>query len=137
MKEQQLAKEALGVFVKNKKQSKKVFIDINKKTTELPTQVIKILQEALLFVSQGEQVTLIATNNEYTTQEAADVLEISRPYLIKLLKDGKIPFRKVGSHRRIKVADVIAYKELYDKQRREQLVFLTRQAQELKIGYQK
>ena len=137
MKEQELAKEAFDVLVKVKKQPNKVVIAVNKTTTQLPSQVIKILQDALLYISKGEEVSIIANISEYTTQEAADFLNVSRPHCIKLLKEGKIPYRKIGSHRRIKVSDVIAYNELFTKQRKEQLSFLTRQAQELKIGYQK
>ena len=72
---------------------------------------------------------------ELTTQDAADLLNVSRPYLVRLLKEGKIPFRGVGRERRIPVKDVIKYKEANDRKREMALRKLARQAQELGLGY--
>ncbi len=72
---------------------------------------------------------------ELTTQEAADILQLSRPYLIELLESGEIPYRKVGSRRRVLTQDVISYKNRIDAVRMETLAQLSAQAQELNMGY--
>lgn len=69
------------------------------------------------------------------TQEAADYLDISRPHMVRLLERGEIPFSKVGSHRRIKVSDLVGYQKKMKASRRKKLNFLAKQAQELNLGY--
>ena len=76
------------------------------------------------------------TKKELSTQEAADILNVSRPYLVNLLESGKIPFRKVGLRRRILAADVMTYKKHIDQERYQTLAELAAQAQELKMGYE-
>jgi excisionase family DNA binding protein len=72
---------------------------------------------------------------ELTTGEAANLLFVSRPFLMKLLEGGKIPYCKVGNRRKIKLKDVLAYKKASDAQRRKALRELVREAQELNMGY--
>jgi len=86
-------------------------------------------------MQQGTTFSLIPIHNELTTQEAADLLNVSRPYLINLLKEGKIPYRNVGTKRRILAKDIIRYKKAIDKKRYKALEELTKQAQELDMGY--
>jgi excisionase family DNA binding protein len=78
---------------------------------------------------------ILATHAELTTQEAADLINVSRPFLVGLIKSGKIPHRVVGRHRRIRVEDLMAYKQRIDAQRIEALNELTQQAQSLGMGY--
>ncbi|MCK4712527.1 MAG: helix-turn-helix domain-containing protein [Marinosulfonomonas sp.] len=75
-------------------------------------------------------ITIAATGAMLTTQQAADILNVSRPFVSKLLKQGKIPFIHVGSHHRIQLCDVISYKETRDASRRDALDKLARLGQE-------
>ena len=81
--------------------------------------------------------TRYADNAELTGVQAADVLNVSRPYLIKLLDEKVIPYRRVGKHRRIRVEDVMAYKVAIDREREAVLDQLTREAQEQGLGYER
>ena len=74
-------------------------------------------------------------NRSLTIQEAATLLNVSRPYFINLLQEGKIPFRKFGTKRRILAKDVLRYKTSIDKKRLKALEVLAKQAQELDMGY--
>jgi excisionase family DNA binding protein len=101
----------------------------------LPPQAIKVLAEVLGHLAAGRDVTVEAYPVEMTTQQVADYLRVSRPFLIDLLDKGKIPHRKVGSHRRILFEDVAEYKRGIDEKRLETLEQLAAQAQDLKMGY--
>jgi len=94
-----------------------------------------LLFEILKNMAEGKSLTLIPSDSVVSTQQAADMLNISRPHLVKLLEEGQIPFKKVGSHRRIELKDVVAHEEKQKKNRKDQLDFLSRQAQELNLGY--
>src|SRR5258708_5118390 len=105
------------------------------KPIELPPGAALLLMDILEAMAAGRGVTIIPENAELTTVQAADVLNVSRPYLIKLLEDGALPHRKVGKHRRVRMEDVMAYKEKIDRERAAVLDQLAAQAQELDMGY--
>ena len=101
----------------------------------LPPQAVQALAEALGHLAAGQDVTVTALPQEMTTQQAAEYLRVSRPFLITLLEKNELPYRKVGTHRRVLAADVIAYKHRIDAQRLHTLEQLAAQAQELGMGY--
>jgi len=76
----------------------------------LPSKVIRLIAELLDVLSQGQPVAIMKLSQEMTTQEAAEILNVSRPFLIKLLAGKKIPFHKLGKHRRIRIDDILKYK---------------------------
>lgn len=104
-------------------------------TVHLPNSALRLLMEVLSEISQGNAVSVIPIHAELTTQEAADILNVSRPFLVQLLENGEVPFHKVGTHRRVRYHDLIAYKNQLDAKRRLTLLELTAQAQELNMGY--
>jgi excisionase family DNA binding protein len=104
---------------------------------ELPAGAVALLMDILEAMAAGRGVTIVPENAELTTVEAAGVLNISRPYLIKLLDEGVIPHRKVGKHRRIRMEDVMAYKARDDREREAILDQLVGEAQKQDMGYQR
>ena len=101
----------------------------------LPASVVRLLKDILAEMAQGHAVALLPVQAELTTQQAADLLNVSRPYLIRLLEDSKIPFRLVGQHRRVRFDDLLAYQRKDDEDRRRVADELTADAQELGMGY--
>lgn len=102
---------------------------------ELPAGAVALLMDILEAMAAGRGVTLMPENAELTTVQAAEVLNVSRPFLIKLLDEGAIPHRKVGKHRRIRMEDVMAYKAAIDHEREAVLDQLVGEAQEQGMGY--
>lgn len=97
----------------------------------LPRPTVLMFADILAALARGQGVQLMPLNAELTTQQAADMMNVSRPYLIGLLERQEIPFRLVGRHRRIRYADLIAYLDADDVQRRAAVAELTRLDQEL------
>ncbi|MBE9165646.1 helix-turn-helix domain-containing protein [Tychonema sp. LEGE 06208] len=97
----------------------------------IPESVYSLLGQVVQAMTSGQAISIVRHNRELTTQEAANILNVSRPFLVKLLEKGEIPYIKVGSHRRILFQDLIIYKEQRKVKRRQlldQLIEMTEEA---------
>ena len=102
---------------------------------DLPAPALRLLLHILTEMAQGNSVRLTPIQAELTTQQAAEILNVSRPFLVKLLDEGTIPCRKVGTHRRVLFSDLMAYKKQNTELRLKALEELTALDQELGLGY--
>jgi excisionase family DNA binding protein len=100
-------------------------------TVRIPASAARLLVQILDEMSRGNAVKIVPVHAELTTQEAADLLNVSRPTLIQMLEEGKIPFRKVGTHRRIRTEKLMGYKRQLEADRRAALAELVAYDQEL------
>ena len=101
----------------------------------LPATAVRLLTDVLARLAEGRTVVVMPTDAELTTQQAADMLNVSRPHLIKLLEDGTLPHHKAGTHRRITLRDLEAYRRHRAAEANTALDELAQQAQELDMGY--
>ncbi len=108
-----------------------VFSSHDEQPIELPASAAAALARVVKTVAAGHGVTVLPLFAELRTSQAADILNVSRPYLIKLLDSGEIPHHKVGSHRRIRTEDVLNYKQTLRRQREAFLDRLVAESQEL------
>jgi excisionase family DNA binding protein len=131
----EVAKESsrvLAAFLSKKNTLRvRLLDDPRKETVALPASAVRLLVRILEETARGNAVTLIPVHAELTTQQAADMLNISRPSLIQLLDEGKIEFRRVGTHRRVRFEALMAYKRAREAERRAALAELARYDQEL------
>lgn len=101
----------------------------------IPHLALDILIEVLDVMAAGNAVMIVPVHTELTTQEGADILNVSRPHFVKLLEQGALPHTKIGRHRRIKLADLMAFKATREATSRLAMDELAKQAQDLKLGY--
>lgn len=102
----------------------------------LPTSALRLLVDILGELAIGNAVKVVPIHAELTSQEAADLLNVSRPHLVKMLEEGAIPFTKTGRHRRIRFSDLMAFKQRREDESQEAMDALAQQAQELGLGYE-
>lgn len=140
LQDQRVARESLPVVAQAlaHKQAEDISIQIQQGTYSvvIPTKALHLLVVILSSMAQGKAISLIPADSELSTQQAAQMLNVSRPHLVKLLEEGAIPFKKVGTHRRVLLEDLVAYQTQQQQIRNEQLQFLAQQAQELGLGYE-
>jgi excisionase family DNA binding protein len=104
-------------------------------TVTVPTEAFDLFVDVLTQMANGNAVSIVPVHAELTTQQAAEMLNVSRPFLVGLLDEGKIPFRLVGTHRRVRAGDVVAYKERDAAYRRSVADELTAEAEKHGLGY--
>lgn len=110
--------EVARVLAANPQQSQAKLVAPDGATLELPREVYHALRDVVEALSQGLAITIAPQNTMLTTQEAADLLNISRPTLVRLLEDGEVPFSKRGRHRRVLLRDVMDYQQRSRAERR-------------------
>lgn len=96
----------------------------------LPETVLYLLERVVEVMARGDSITIVPVGREVTTQQAADLLNISRQYLVRLLDEGQLPFQRTGKHRRLRVEDVLSFKEKRDRERRAGLRELSQLSEE-------
>lgn len=136
-KDKAIAQKSLHALTKALKLQKSIHpsLKIAEQQVELPLSLCKLVVEMLNQMAEGHTVTITSSQKTLSTQEAADLLNVSRPYFVKLLESDQIPFTKVGNRRRVNIEDVQKFKKRSLAQRRKILQKLVDQAQELDMGY--
>lgn len=130
----ELAARASRVLSRRGKKSLRIRLDDGEELT-LPVAAARLLTHLLTEMSQGHAVTLIPLHAELTTRQAAEYLNVSRPHVVKLLEQARIPYHKVGTHRRIRFSDLEAFRRQQETARSQALDALAAEAQEMGMGY--
>jgi excisionase family DNA binding protein len=103
---------------------------------ELPTSALRLLVDILAELADGNAVKVVPVHAELRTQEAADLLNVSRTHFVKLLEDGVLAFHRTGKHRRVRFADLMQYREARERASEQAMADLAQQSQELEMGYE-
>ena len=130
---------ALAAFLATRYETQRIQIFDEKNQAhqvELPTSALRLLVDILAELAGGNAVKVVPIHAELTTQEAADLLNVSRPHLVKLLEDGALPYHRTGKHRRVRFADLMQFKTQRDQDSERAMAELATQAQELGMGYE-
>lgn len=102
---------------------------------ELPTSALRLLVDVLAELADGNAVQVVPIHAELTTQEAANLINVSRPHLVKLLEEGSLPYHRTGKHRRVRFTDLMQFKAERIRRSEQAMEELARQAQDLDLGY--
>jgi len=102
----------------------------NGETLALPASVVEVLERATAMLSNGDAVSILPVGRELTTQQAANLLNVSRQYVVRLVNEDRLPCTRTGKHRRLRMEDVLAFKRARDLERRRALTELTRLTEE-------
>ena len=121
---------------KNKDEVIKLKLQGSDEVVTIPLKALQLLNAIISNMAQGRSIVLMPTDAEVSTQLAAEMLNVSRPHVIKLLEKGEIPHKKVGSHRRILLQDILKYEANFKSGRRKKLDYLAKEAQQLNLGYE-
>jgi len=139
--DQKIALSSVSSLLKNEekvsknKKSIKLKIQGLDEEIAIPIQAFVLLRSILKNMAKGKSIALLLSDSEISTQRAADILSVSRPHVVKLLDNGTIPHKKVGTHRRIKLKDLLKYEDKLKKTTRKNLDILAKEAQKLNLGY--
>ncbi len=125
----------LAAIVGKGETARLVLHDDHEEPVSIPVSALRMFAEILAQMAQGNAVSMVPYHAELTTQEAADFLNVSRPFLVKLLETGQIPFHKVGTHRRVAFSELVKYRESTLAETRRAAAKLTSLSQELGLGY--
>ena len=134
-----ISSRELSAFLETKADTQALSITDKEGTAhpvEIPVSALRLLVEVLTQLGEGNTVNLIPVHAELTTQEGADMLNVSRPTFIKLLDGGKVPFHRSGNRRKVKFTDVYDYKQQINQQRLATLEELSALDQEMGMGYE-
>jgi excisionase family DNA binding protein len=136
-REQKEASKVLKTLSKVQLKNSKITIQIQntQETITISKKIFDILNLIVDLTAKGKPITILQQDEELTTQQLADFLNVSRPYVVKLIDKNIIPSKKVGKHRRVLLEDAKKYKEEMQKKRAKNLGDLVKQAQELNLGY--
>lgn len=104
-------------------------------TIDIPPALFELLTAVAEELGQGHGVSVLPLHRQLTTTEVARLLNVSRPHVITLLERGDLPFEKAGTHRRVRLSDVLAYRQVRDERRREALANIVRQGEDLDLAY--
>ena len=104
-------------------------------TVELPPAALKLIGQLLGMMSEGRSITLMPSRQEFSTVEAANFLNVSRPFVIKEIEQGRLPHRKVGAHRRVAFEDLVSYAREMRKRQEHALERMAENARELGLDY--
>jgi excisionase family DNA binding protein len=104
------------------KEQTEIEIEETKEKIIIPSRALKLLGEILKAMAQGNPISIVPIAAEVTTQQAAEMIGCSRPFLVKLLEEGKIEFTKVGRHRRIMFDDIIKYKKIMKEEQKKHII---------------
>jgi excisionase family DNA binding protein len=102
--------EILKQYLRDHDTASLKLIEAGGKEIALPDSILQLVYEALASVASGKRLRLVEEDEEVSPEKAADFLQVSRPYLVRLLDNSEIPFHYVGTHRRITMSDLIEYK---------------------------
>ncbi|MEB0136063.1 helix-turn-helix domain-containing protein [Actimicrobium sp. CCC2.4] len=134
-----VGQRALAVLLRTQAETQRIHIVDEQEQShviELPTAALRLLIDILAELANGNAVQIMPVHAQVTTQEAADLLNVSRPHFIKLLNQGVLPFHKTGKHRRVQFADVMEYKARRDADSAGAMDALAQQAQGSGMGYE-
>ena len=110
-----------------------IFVQGTEQTIAIPREIAETLQKVLAIEAAGKSVHVVPEESEFTTQQAADFLNVSRPHVVKLIDEGSLPGYKVGSHRRVRRADLQKYKNERDARQRRAVAELTALSEDLEL----
>ncbi len=132
--EQRIAMESYdalaSVLSELQTQNPEIEIEETHEKIRIPLKDLKLLATILKATSQGRPISIVPIATEMTTQAAAEFLGCSRPHLVKLLEEGKIPFTKVGKHRRVKYEDIVTYRKKMKENQKSRLIDMMRADEE-------